>query len=821
MAPYLSIYNQCKEKVLPHAIIIALFYAIIVVFFAPIFVEGKRLFQGDIPHHEGIAKQLIDYRKQTGEEPLWAQAVFSGMPAYLIDMHYNEPCADILKKILGGFLPTDIGYIMAAMLSAYICLCALGVSRYIAAASGIAYGLSTFTLISLAIGHDGKVAAMAYLPLVMAGIHIAYQINPWWGSLLTTFALTLEIAATHPQINYYLLIIIIVYTINQAFHAFYSKRFKQFLRTSTVLFFAGLLAITANLGRIWSIYEYGKYSVRNGSELNQEDPAAQEGLDKKHAFYWSLGKGETMTLLVPYFYGGSNNESLPATGYTGKALRAQGIDQSTQKHFLQRAPLYYGEQPFTAGPMYLGSVVIFLCLMGCWIVDKKQLYWLLTIIILAIFWSWGSHFATFNDFVYYYLPGYKRFRSVTMAIVMAQLGTVILAGLTLETMRKKKDTSICKKPLLFTTKSLVFLLVICLLLSPWGNYHAIQDIHLPFWLAEALAKDRQYLLQLDTIRTLLLTMMTALAIWAYGAKKINGNQLIVLSLLLITFDFYAVGKRYVPETSYQHQHQIDFNEQTPALSYVLQDSSWGYRVLHLDRPFADGRTAYYHLAVGGYHGAKLSRYQDLIANGLLQEYKQLNHKYETEEPWPATPLLNMLNTRYFIYSDAQEAVVKNDNALGSAWLAKYIHSVIGPQAEINALHEVDLASVAIIDTLKFPSAAAWQEKVLGQGTIHLIQYTPPLVTYAADLDADGLAVFSEIYYKKGWHAWIDHRPVVPLRVNYVLRGLAVPRGKHTITFQFKPQAYLVGNRIMGITHYLLLAIFCIFVGRWLLKNNFQ
>jgi hypothetical protein len=805
---------------LPHLLAYSLFVATVVAFFSPIFFEGKKLFQGDIPHHEGIRKQIVEDRKKTGKEPLWAQAVFSGMPAYLIDVSYHEPLHIGMRWIIEGGLPQPIGYILAALLASYILLLSLGVRPGIAVAGALAYGLSTFTLVSAAIGHDGKVAAMAYMPLVLAGVHIAYNRNRWVGSLLTALGLSLEISATHPQITYYLGVLLVLYGLNQLLASLASKALRQFCYTTGLLVLAAVLAAGANVGRLWTIYEYSQSSTR-GSAAWSSEKAATQGLDKSYAFMWSLGKAETMTLLVPSFYGGSSHQQLPFTSAVGQALQQQRLGRQQVRAFLQQAPTYWGEQPFTEGPLYLGIVVCFLYLASLGVVGPQHRYWLIAGTALAILWAWGKNFAGFNDWMYEHLPGYHKFRAVTTAVVIAQVTTGVGACLFLQYFLVHGFTRRVRKAFLLTGGSLAALLIVLRLVAEGMHYVSPQDVNFPRWLALALQADRKQMLVDDIFRSLLLLGLASLLIVLY-AKQRNRKKLYELIFcgalaVLIGIDFYTVGKRYVGEKSYQKQAHIDALEATPAKQMILQDSTLGYRVLHPAHPFTDGRTSYYYRSVGGYHAAKMRRYQDLVEYGLAHECHQVRLALAaSEQALGPFPLLNMLNTRYYIHPTNGSAVA-NPHALGPAWFVRELAFVEGPTAVLEKLQQADLQHVAVIDRTDWTGLNLGQ--TAGEGVIILQVYEPSYLQYRAQAIKGGLAVFSEIYYQPGWQAWVDDKPTDLLRANYVLRALWIPEGEHTITFKFQPLSYRIGNSMMLAFHGLLIALLAFALGYSFYKKN--
>lgn len=790
-----------------HTIAYLVFLGTVVGFFSPIFFQGKKLFAGDIPHHEGIAQQLLDYRKLTGDEPLWSNAVFSGMPAYLIDVQYQEPLNTLLRGLIAGFLPRNVGHIFTAMIMCYVLLLSFGIYPYVAIAGGMAYGLSTFTLVSIGIGHDGKVAAMAWIPLVLAGVHIAYHQHRWWGTVLSALGLSLELAATHPQITYYLGLLLFMYIINQLILSIQEKKLNSFFHTSMALSIAVLLGIGANFGRLWNIYEYNPYSIRGSSELQTTKELSSAGLDKDYAFRWSLGKLETLTLLIPNFYGGSSDEQLHRDSYVNKVLQNHGFRQPQIDLYLQHIPTYWGDQPFTLGPMYLGAITVFLCLAGfCGGVEKKYRYWLLASTVLGIILAWGKHWAIFNDWMYYYFPGYNKFRAVTTAIVMPQVATVLLGCLTLQRLLDQGITPAIRKGLRYAAIIMSGILFLSLAFAFWSKYEAPGDVSLPPWLFQALRSDRKAMLQKDILRSLLFILAMGMILVGYGWKRVRVNQVAIGLMLLMLADYYGVGKRYVRSTSYQTQDKINALDAVPARKYIQQDTTLGYRVFNLNNPFNDGRTSYYHQSVGGYHGAKLQRYQDLIEHCIVDEYAQImSYKKNSIDSLPHLPVLNMLNTRYFVASSQQTGVITNPGALGNAWFVQSIHPVGSPLEEINALKKIYPQHTAVIDTTQF----AFPQTFLGEGKLNLTVYRPNYLVYAAEALTDGLAVFSEVYYPKGWQARLDGQAVNHIRVNYILRALVVPAGKHTITFSFAPKSYQTGNKVMLATAILMIMLLVI------------
>ena len=521
--------------------------------------------------------------------------------------------------------------------------------------------------------------------------------------------------------------------------------------------------------------------------------AAKTGLDKDYVFNWSMGKLETITLLIPNFYGGSSHERLGNNTHLAKALKAYQVPPQQVKQYLQHVPTYWGAQPFTSGPAYFGAVICFLFVLGVCIVEKKYKHWLLAITVLSIVLAWGKNFLLLNDVMYRYLPAYNKFRSVTMTLSMAQVSIVLLACFGLQQLIAQGLTPKIKQGLVLALAITGGISLLSLLFSAVGHYTVASDAQLPLWFVQSLQADRQLLLQQDAFRSLLFIFIAFGILFFCLKKRTNPSVFLGILTLLVVVDYWGIDRRYLNENNFKQSIQNDFFVGTPADRYIKQGPEMSYRVLNLQNPFNEARTSYYHQSIGGYHGAKLGRYQDLINHGLAQEHAQVvAYLQKQRDALGNLPILNMLNAKYFMASHEKEGVVLNNRALGNGWLIQKLITVNSPQEEIETLPRMHTGQEAVIDTSKFSIAATHFN---AQGKVTLITYTPNALKYEVEAAGNALAVFSEIYYPKGWQVRIDGKNVRQIRVNYILRALEIPMGKHIVAFTYSPQSYSLGNTI--------------------------
>ena len=753
--------------------------------------------QNDINQGKGAAQEIVDYREATGEEALWTNSMFGGMPAYLISLHWSGgQIMQTAQKTLLLYLPRPVGENFIAFLTFYILLLTFGVRPYLAIPGAMAFGLSTFYIVSIQAGHMWKIRAIAYMPLVMAGFRLVFSKKYLFGFILTTFALALEINANHLQITYYLFLLLLVYGFSELLSDVKDKQVNELLKKIGILALAGILAIGTNLGRLWTTYEYGKYSIRGATELSSTPLESKAGLDRDYAFRWSSGKWESMTIFIPHLYGGGSGVYHGKNSEMGDALRQNNVPRNEIRQY-ERAYLgYWGEQPGTAGPAYAGAVVCFLFILAFFFVDNKTKYWIGAVVVLSIMLSWGKNFPSFNNLMFDLFPGYNKFRAVTMVIILALMLIPFLGFMGLEEMFKKGWTDDTKKKLLIGSGISILIALFALFVT---SPPAIEGA--PAWLADAVSSDRKGIIQSDVFRSIFYVLLTTGAIYFYLNEKISFNLFAPILMVLVLLDLVLVDFRYLNEDVYQKASSQSYLNKTPADEEILKDTELNYRVLNLQDPFNEARTSNFHKSLGGYHGAKMRRYQDLISHHLVPEMQQIIKDQKITEA--NTNVISMLNAKYILAGLQANAVIRNPNSNGTAWFANQIVQVNSPDEEIDRLSQIDLSNTAVLDASKFEVDSCAYDST---SAIHLVDYDPKKMVYEAKTGMNSLAVFSEIYYPEGWKAFVDGKEQEILRVNYVLRALELEAGDHQIEFRFEPASYYMGNKIMMVSSWILLLV---------------
>ncbi len=798
-------------NILPNAVIILLFIVIAYAYLFPL-LEGKVLQQSDITHFKGMSKELVDYRNATGEEAVWTNSMFGGMPGYLISVIYDGNLALKMQYVLGRTFPLA-SKIILYLLGFYILLLNLGVKRWLSVVGAIAFALSSYFLIILAAGHNSKAYALGYLPIVIAGVLMTYKGKHLPGVLLFTLGLSLEILAGHPQITYYGLILIGIYGIVELVFAIKEKALAPFFKSSTFLVAGVIVAVGMNFSRLYTTWEYSKETIRGPSELSSNNANKTSGLDKDYVVQWSYGIGETFTLLVPNFKGGATQIHPGTNSESYKVLRQKGAQNPKQA--VSSIVMYHGTQPSTSGPVYVGAIVVFIFFLGLFVVRGKYKWWLLIATIISIILSWGSNIMGLTSFLLDYLPLYNKFRAPSMILVIAQIAMPLLGFIAINQILTGKTD---KKDLLNGLKWATIItggLTLLFAVAPGftGSFSSPYDLRmkLPDWLIDAAVLDRKAALRTDAFRSFIFIILTAGALYLWHLKKIKTNIFIAVLGLLILVDLWAVDKRYLNNDNFESKREASnpFPEM-PVDKAILQDKDLSYRVLPLQSPFQDARTSYYHKNVGGYHAAKLRRYQDVIEHNLSPEMQTMIRGLQSGTPidsvFMKTPVINMLNTRYIIY-DLNKPPLKNPNPLGNAWFVNNYKIVKNADEEIAALRRNNPSTNAIIDECFSEFVEGEKFSKDANGTIELTEYQPNYLKYKTKATSEQLTVFSEIYYDKGWDAFIDGKKAPHFRVDYILRAMVLPAGEHTVEFKFEPKSYFVGNKIsMASSIFLLLAI---------------
>ena len=804
-----------KQDVLPHLIAIAVFYVVTIVFFSPLVFEKKSLSQHDIKQGAGGAQELIEYAEQYGEQTLWTNSMFGGMPSYLMGMQQEGEVIVHLHRFLGLYLPHPASLVFIAAVCCYIMLVTMRVRSWLAIAGGLAFAFTGFSIIALMAGHNAKVAAVAYMPLVFAGVRLAFRKQMLWGFVLTALGMALELRSNHLQITYYLFLIILFFGISELVFAIRQKELPQFAKTVGILVVAVVIGIGCNLGRIWTVMEYSKYSTRGKSELTQES-GKTSGLDRDYAFQYSNGIMEPLFLFIPNFFGGSSQQPLSVDSNLGKALMQNGVPKNQVKQYTSAVPTYWGSQPLTA-PYYAGAILVFFLVLGLMNLSPRDKYWALAVLILGLMLSWGKNFSAFNYLMFDVLPGYNKFRSVTFTIIMTVWAMVVLGLMGAEKMLSEKFDKANQKKLFIAFSITGGFALLCVLFAGIGSYKGAIDEQLagqPAWFLNAIRADRADLLRSDALRSLIFVLGAAATIWLYLKGKLSQLPAAALVVALVLVDMFGVAKRFLNDDNYLRNKKSQF-VMTKADGRILADKS-EHRVLNLINPFNDGETSYHHHSIGGYHGAKMGRYQDLITEVLTEEHSRVISSLQAGRmTFEQIPALNMLNAKYFKFGAEASQVIPNPDANGNAWFVQEVVGVNGPDEEIATVKSLDSKRTAVIDQTKFDLPRASADSL---ARIALTEYLPNHLTYSVQSQQGGLAVFSEIYYPAGWEATIDGKPAEIIRANYVLRALQVPAGAKSIEFTFRPKSYYVGDKVSLASGSLLILMLLGCIG-WSLKGR--
>ncbi|GFD76357.1 membrane protein [Tenacibaculum sp. KUL113] len=782
------------KKFLPFAIAIIVFAIASVLYFNPV-LSGKQIKQSDITQFIGMSKDVKEYRAEKGEEPYWLDNAFSGMPAYQVSAYYPNDFVRYVDKVI-RFLPRPADYLFLYFLSFFLLLTALKVDWKLAVLGSLSFGFSTYLIIIFGAGHNAKAHAIGYMPMVIAGVIYIFRKRYLFGFILTALAMALEVYSNHPQMTYYLGFCLLILVIVEGVEAFKSRTLPVFFKQSAILVAAMLIGIGANSTRLLAMKEYADYSTRGKSELtiNPDGTSKEEstGLDKEYITEYSYGIAETFNLMIPRFMGGGTVEELGEDSNFYQVLE-QNAGKSVAKEYSSQVLTYWGKQPIVEAPAYIGVIVFFLFFLGIFLVKGRLKYWLVAATIFSIVLSWGKNFSIITDFFIDYIPLYNKFRAVSSIQVIAELCVPLLGILALkeffssENSSEEKENAVKKAFYIVGGISLLFLLFGSSLFAFEGLRDA-QYQQLPE-LIDALVADRKSMLFNDSLRSLLLVLVVAGMLWFYLKGKLKQVPMLIVLGGLIIFDLVSIDANYVNKEDFTSARRVQkpFTA-TKADTEILKDKGH-YRVVNFSvSPMQDGRTSYFHNSIGGYHAAKMKRYQELF------DYQIAKNNME---------VLNMLNTKYFIISDEQ--FQENPEANGNAWFVNSLKKVSSANEEIIALDSLNTKSEAVINSSEFNvKADVFQKDSIA--TINLVKKDLTELIYEASTTSEQFAVFSEIYYKDGWNAYIDGESVPYYRVNYVLRGIEVPAGKHKITFKYEPSVIKTGSSLSLICYALLLII---------------
>lgn len=808
------------RNLIPHLIAVAVFAVISFLYFYPV-IEGKELKANDSTVHRINSKEIQDYRDKYGKEPLWTNSIFGGMPAYLISTRYPGNLFKYVDRIIRPFkMPVSVLFL--SMLGFYILLLIFRLNPWLAMTGALAYGLTSFFFQILGAGHNTQAIALAYVPPLIGSIYYAYRHHAIKGAILTGFFLALEISANHPQITYYALLCVLIFGIVEFVNAFRNKTIVSFLKTTGILIIPVVLAAGVNFAGLYTTWEYGKYSQRGKSDLVLENRNVTSGLDKNYIVHWSYGVDETFNMLIPNYKGGSSRPFARGSE-TVKILRQNNAGDAVNQIYM-----YWGTQPGTDGPHYVGAIVFFLFVFGLFLVKGPEKWWLLAATILSVMLSWGKNFMFLSDMFIDFFPGYNKFRAVTMILVIAEFCIPLLGFLAL---RDFFNRTITRNEILKSLKIAAgitggFLLLVLVIPGIAGSFLAPYESGYPAWLRTAIVDDRKSLLRTDALRSLVFILFACGVLLAFLYEKLKANVAIAILAILIVVDLWTIDRRYLNADKFERTNAITKSFlPSVADAFILKDTST-VRVLNIAvSTFNDNSpTSYFHHSVGGYHGAKMKRYQEFIDSALMMNIDLIaaagsNAKTieEFQSVFTNTSAINMLNTKYVIYRPVNPPLI-NANALGNVWFVERPVIVNNANEEISSLGKFDPAKEAIIDDDFSDFITKTAYPVSETDTIRLVKYLPNELVYRYSSAEEKLAVFSEIWYPAGWKCFIDGKESSHFRANYILRAMIVPAGDHEIRFSFEPASYYSGNKVSLASSIILILVAGSFLGIQLFKS---
>lgn len=814
------------KKFLPDLIAILAFIILSFAYFFPADIEGRILFQHDTAAGVGAGQESKEYLERTGERTRWTNSIFGGMPTYQMSPSYDSTTSlKGVEKVYRLFLPDYVVLTFIMMLGFYILLRAFGISAWLAGLGGVIWAFSSYFFILIPAGHIWKFVTLAYIPPTIAGVVLAYRKKYLLGGIITALFIALQIQSNHIQMSYYFMFVILFFVGAYFEDAYKKKELPHFFKASAILALAAVVGVCINISNLYHTYEYSKETMRGKSELKQEGAAASQtssGLDRDYITNWSYGIGETLTLLVPNVKGGGSGSTMSQS--EAAMAKANPLYSSIYSQFPRQ---YFGEQPWTAGPVYVGAFVMFLFVLGCFIVKGPLKWALLGATIFSILLSWGKNFMGLTDFFIDYVPMYNKFRAVSSILVIAEFTIPLLAIFALKEILNKPDTLKLKENRVGVIATLVLTAGVALILAvapgvSSSSFVTAQEIatleqvlpaesraqHLAPIVAN-LTEMRKAMVASDAWRSFFIIVIGCLFLFLYQQRKLKASFTLAGIALLCLIDMWSVNKRYLNDEQFvPKSKQTEAFVKTQADEMILQDTTLNYRVLNFigfpGNTFNENNTAYWHKSVGGYHAAKLRRYQEMIDHHIMPEmqetYQEVAAAGGQMDSVDASKfrVLNMLNTKYFIFpagEQGQAVPVVNPYAYGNAWFVDKVQYVNNANEEIDALNDILPTETAVVD-VKFKE----QLKGVTEGykdslsTIQLTSYEPNRLVYKASTAKDGVVVFSEIYYP-GWQATIDGQPVDIARADYILRAINVPAGEHTIEMWFDPQSIHVTESI--------------------------
>ena len=814
------------RQIIPHISAIFLFLLLPIVYFSPV-LENKQLNQHDSQTYIGMSKEIVDYNKKSDDLALWTNSMFGGMPSYLVGLPTTTAISSVYT-FTNIFNWRPINFVFLYLIGFYIALLLFGVSPWLAIVGALGFGFGSYNFIIIAAGHASKAIAIGYMAPVIAGFYYALKKEKWIGSAVFSIFLALEIYTNHPQITYYTFLVLLIMGITEMVASFREKKIPEVMQRIVVIIAFGLLAIAANSNKLWTTWEYGKYSIRGQSDLTSDKANKTTGLDRDYATSYSYGIGETLTLVIPNFNGGSSAVGFSEDSETGKALKSNNVPNANS--VVKQLPGYWGSQPQTSGPVYFGAIICFLFVLGLFLVKGTIRIWVVIATLLSILLAWGHNFMSLTDFFLDYFPGYNKFRTVTMILVIAGFTLPLFAILTLQKILNREiDRKAWLKPLAWSVGLTAGIsLIFAIIPGVAGSFVSPVDSQFPDWLQSSLIADRQSSLQSDAIRSVIFILLGAGVVWAIVEEKIKVNTALLILGGLILIDMWSVDKRYLNDGLFVSD-QVAKNpiRETAADRAILLDNSADFRVLNISvSTFNDATTSYFHQSIGGYHGAKMRRYQELIDFHISKEMGLLGQRLEKiksesgmDSLFLGLNTLNMLNTKYVIYNP-EAAPILNKHALGSVWLVSKYKIAENADQEIASLKVIDPAHEAVIEKKFQPLLSGVNLNDDPAGKITLTQRSLNKMTYHYQGNGNQLAVFSAIYYPKGWNAYVDGKITPHFEADYLLRSMLLQRGNYDIVFKFEPASFLVGQRISyWISILLLLLVAGLFTKKYILPEK--
>lgn len=831
------------KRFLPDLIAILAFVLLSFAYFFPADMEGRILFQHDSVAGVGAGQESKEYLERTGERTRWTNAIFGGMPTYQMSPSYDSTrVLNWAEKLYRLYLPDYVMLTFMMMIGFYLLLRAFGLSVWLASLGGIVWAFSSYFFILISAGHIWKFITLAYVPPTIAGVVLAYRKKYLLGGVVTAFFIALQILSNHIQMSYYFMFVILFMVVAYFADAYQKKELPHFFKASAVLVLAAAVGACINLSNLYHTYEYSKETMRGKSELKQEVAAAKQtssGLDRDYITAWSYGIGETWSLLVPNVKGGSSSAILSQS--KAAMEKANPMYGSVYSQF----PQYFGDQPWTAGPVYVGAFVLFLFVLGCFIVKGPLKWALLGATVFSILLSWGKNLMGLTDFFIDYVPLYNKFRAVSSILVIAEFTIPLLAVLALKeivgkpAVLKEKESRTALFISLALTAGVALLLAVApgMLFSDFVTPREMaalqqglpQEHLMP--LVSNMTEMREAIVASDAWRSFFIIVIGCVLLFLYQQQKLKASLMVAGVTLLCLADMWTVNKRYLNDGLFVPKSQrTEAFVKTQADEIILQDTAQNYRVLNFvgfpGNTFNENNTAYWHKSVGGYHAAKLRRYQEMIDHHIMPEmeatYREVAQASGRMDSVDASKfrVLNMLNTKYFIFpagKDGQPVPVVNPYAYGNAWFVDRVQYVKDANEEIAALNTVVPTETAVVDAKFKDALTGWSEGHKdAESVVQLTSYEPNRLTYHVSSAKGGVVVFSEIYYP-GWQAMIDGAPVDIARADYILRAMHVPSGSHTIEMWFEPQSIRVTETIAYVA--LALLVIGVMAWVWRQKNN--